>query len=421
MATVILRKVRAWVLLAALAASLVSRQASAFASAHPPLPTVGLVKVTAPQSIQPPTVTVTIIHDALAFALNDTSKAVGDQAMHALLNAPDDELRAAFDDGLARMKVGLRLEADGKTLPFEVTDAPSVTSVKQWLADHPDRRLPCKLDFVVRATLPPGTKAITCRFPEILSDVLVIIERPDQENAEFPLAPAETSPPLDVSAATARSSPGSGGAGEGDRRFGRADEGVSSSAPSPDIGPLALSWRYIEFGFRHIIPDGPDHALFVLGLFLLSPRIKPVLWQITAFTIAHTVTLTLTTLHIIGLPSSIVEPTIALSIAFIGIENLITTKVHPWRPAVAFLFGLVHGMGVATAFNEVGFPPGRLVPSLAAFTVGVEGGHLAVLAAAFLLLAWSRDKPWYRKRVAIPLSCLISVTALFWAVQRIFF
>ncbi|MFT3685704.1 MAG: HupE/UreJ family protein [Phycisphaerales bacterium] len=152
-----------------------------------------------------------------------------------------------------------------------------------------------------------------------------------------------------------------------------------------------------------------------------SARAKPVLWQITAFTVAHTVTLTLTTLHVIGLPSSIVEPTIALSVAFIGFENLCTTKVHRWRHAVAFLFGLVHGMGVATAFDEVGFAPGKLVPSLAAFTVGVEGGHVAVLIAAFALLGWSRDKPWYRNRVAIPLSCLISIVALYWMVQRVFF
>jgi hydrogenase/urease accessory protein HupE len=202
--------------------------------------------------------------------------------------------------------------------------------------------------------------------------------------------------------------------------------GVQNSTPGaetprhqPEVGMLNLFWRYASYGFRHIIPKGLDHCAFVLGLFLLSPRWKPVLLQITTFTIAHTVTLTLTSLHVIGLPSSFIEPAIAISVAFIGIENLVTTKVHPWRPAIAFFFGLVHGMGVATAFNEAPFPPGHLVPSLAAFTVGVEAGHVAVLTAAFLALGWFRDKPWYRARIAIPLSVLIAVIALIWTGQRL--
>src|SRR5205814_3818726 len=106
------------------------------------------------------------------------------------------------------------------------------------------------------------------------------------------------------------------------------------------------------------------------------------------------------------------------SIAFIGIENLLTTQVHSWRIIVAFVFGLVHGMGIATAFNEAGFPPGQLVNSLAAFTVGVEAGHLTVLVAAFLALSWTRNKKWYRARVAIPISLLIALVAIVWIVQR---
>mgnify|MGYP000923236644 CR=1 FL=1 len=146
---------------------------------------------------------------------------------------------------------------------------------------------------------------------------------------------------------------------------------------------------------------------------------NPAKLQISAFTLAHTLTLTLTSLNIIGLPSHIVEPAIAASIAVVGIENLFTKRVDWKRSAVAFGFGLVHGMGVATAFNEAGFPEGRLIPSLAAFTVGVEAGHLAVLAGAFALLAWTRSRPWYRTRVAVPLSLAISLVALVWFVQRV--
>jgi hypothetical protein len=86
---------------------------------------------------------------------------------------------------------------------------------------------------------------------------------------------------------------------------------------------------------------------------------------------------------------------------------------------VAFVFGLMHGMGIATAFNEAGFPPGQLVTSLAAFTVGVEAGHGVVLLAAFLSLGWFRNRKWYRSRVAIPLSLAIAAVAMWWLVQRI--
>src|SRR6185295_10593374 len=127
----------------------------------------------------------------------------------------------------------------------------------------------------------------------------------------------------------------------------------------------------------------------------------------------------LTSLGIIGLSSRIVEPTIAATIAFVAVENLLTTKVHGWRIAVAFIFGLVHGMGVATAFNEAGFPPGQLVTSLAAFTVGVEAGHVAVLALAFLTLGWFREKPWYRSRIAVPLSVCVALVGMYWMVVRL--
>jgi hypothetical protein len=185
------------------------------------------------------------------------------------------------------------------------------------------------------------------------------------------------------------------------------------------MGWLQVAWRYVALGFTHIVPRGLDHALFVLGLFLLSPRFKSLLWPVTAFTIAHSTTLTLTTFHLVRLPAAVVEPAIAATIAFVAVENLVTDKVHPWRVAVAFIFGLVHGMGFASALSDIGLPTGQLVAGLVAFNVGVEGGHLAVLACAAVLLGWSRNKPWYRKRVAIPLSVAITLVALAWVVQRI--
>ena len=153
--------------------------------------------------------------------------------------------------------------------------------------------------------------------------------------------------------------------------------GAREAAPlrSSPVGFLNVVWRYIRLGFTHIIPRGLDHALFVLGLFLLSPRLKPLLWQITAFTIAHSITLFLTTFRVISMPAAIVEPTIAATIAFVAIENMFVTRVHPWRPAVAFIFGLVHGMGFASALAEVGLPTGQLVAAFSTPACSSWAGH----------------------------------------------
>src|SRR6476469_3271539 len=99
---------------------------------------------------------------------------------------------------------------------------------------------------------------------------------------------------------------------------------------------------YLKLGFQHIIPEGFDHILFVVGLCLISTRIKTILWQATAFTVAHTITLALSMKGTIAVPAALVEPVIALSIMFVAIENLILSELKPWRIAVVFLFGLIH-------------------------------------------------------------------------------
>jgi hypothetical protein len=158
--------------------------------------------------------------------------------------------------------------------------------------------------------------------------------------------------------------------------------------------------------------------LFVLGLFLLSSRIKPLLMQVTTFTLAHSVTLTLATLGIVRVSSSVVEPIIAASIAFVAIENLLTRQVHPWRIAIVFTFGLVHGMGFAGALKDVGLPANQLVAALVSFNVGVEVGQLSVIALAMLAIGWLRHKVWYRTRITMPLSGAVALVGLWWAAQR---
>lgn len=188
-----------------------------------------------------------------------------------------------------------------------------------------------------------------------------------------------------------------------------------------DAGAGTLSGsvaRYLVLGIEHIIPKGLDHILFVTGLFLLSTRWKPLLWQITAFTVAHSLTLALSIYDVVALPSRLVESLIALSIAYVAFENVVTAEMKPWRPAVVFGFGLLHGLGFAGVLRELGLPQGEFVSALVLFNVGVELGQLTVVAAAFLLVGWFRRARWYRRRVVIPASVAIGVVGLYWVAER---
>lgn len=182
-----------------------------------------------------------------------------------------------------------------------------------------------------------------------------------------------------------------------------------------------IVWLYLELGFTHILPKGLDHILFVLGLFLLSRRVKPLLLQVTAFTVAHTVTLALSIYGLVSLPPSVVEPLIALSIVYVAVENLFTRELHAWRVALVFAFGLLHGMGFAGVLSELGLPRSEFLPALLAFNVGVEAGQLTVIALAFLAVGLFRDRSWYRRAVVVPASLLIAAVGLYWSVERVFF
>jgi hypothetical protein len=203
-------------------------------------------------------------------------------------------------------------------------------------------------------------------------------------------------------------------------------EGGAASPPfelSQAVVPptrLEVVKRYLVLGFTHILPKGTDHILFILGIFLLSRRLKPLLLQVTAFTLAHTLTLGLCLYGIVSLSPRIVEPLIAVSIVFVAVENIVTPELRPWRIVLVFAFGLLHGLGFAGVLSELGLPRGEFVTGLVSFNVGVEAGQLAVIAVAFALLALPfRHRPWYRSRIVVPASAVIAAVGLFWAVQRV--
>ena len=182
---------------------------------------------------------------------------------------------------------------------------------------------------------------------------------------------------------------------------------------------LEIARQYLWLGYTHIVPKGLDHILFVLGIFLLSPRWKTMLLQVTAFTLAHSITLGLSIYGVVSLPSRIVEPLIALSIAYVAIENLVTRELKPWRLALVFMFGLLHGLGFAGVLRELGLPREEFLTALLTFNLGVEGGQLTVIAAALVAVAPFIKKGWYRHRVVVPASIAIAAIGLYWTVTRL--
>ena len=174
-------------------------------------------------------------------------------------------------------------------------------------------------------------------------------------------------------------------------------------------------------GFVHVSPLGLDHILFVLGLFLLSRQWKPIILQVSVFTIAHTITLGLATLDLISAPSHVIEPIIAASIAVVALENLFFPGYRHSRLLIVFFFGLIHGLGFAGALSAFNLDPTSLVIGLLGFNIGVEFGQLAVIAIAAGLTFWVKDKTSYRKFIVIPGSVLIAVFGLYWTIERIFF
>ncbi|WP_299198759.1 HupE/UreJ family protein [uncultured Tateyamaria sp.] len=203
-------------------------------------------------------------------------------------------------------------------------------------------------------------------------------------------------------------------------------------------GDEASGWQafgaYVPVGFDHILPKGLDHILFVLGLFFLSTRLGPLLWQVTAFTLAHTVTLALGALGLVNLPGSIVEPLIAASIVYVAVENIFARGLNRWRPMIVFGFGLLHGLGFASVLGEFGLPEGQFIPALIGFNVGVELGQLTVIAlAAFALWLGVRaarvsdlegqeetitDYNVMFRAWSMTGSLIIAVVAIYWVIER---
>ncbi len=206
----------------------------------------------------------------------------------------------------------------------------------------------------------------------------------------------------------------------------QADLNPILDASGEERGSWSTFGLYVTIGIGHILPDGADHILFVLAIFLASVRVKALVWQISAFTVAHTATLALAASGVITPSPAVVEPLIAFTIAFVAIENLAFREMTKWRPIVVFGFGLIHGLGFAGFFGELGLPPGQFWSALIGFNLGVEIGQVTVILVAaalgVLLRRWLTDKEGqrrYRYAVALPGSFAIGLTGLWWGITRL--
>ncbi len=186
-------------------------------------------------------------------------------------------------------------------------------------------------------------------------------------------------------------------------------------------GTLAVIRKFVPEGVHHIL-IGPDHLLFLVGLLLLGGSVRRLLTVITGFTVAHSITLALAVLNIVTPPGRLVEPIIALSIVYVGVDNLMVRGGRDMRVWIALVFGLIHGFGFASVLQEMGLPSGALGWSLFSFNLGVEIGQITVaVVVASALMALRARSDVAGRRLAVAGSIVVMAAGTFWFIQRVFF
>jgi hydrogenase/urease accessory protein HupE len=299
-----------------------------------------------------------------------------------------DELEKVFTSFHTRLSEGVDLKMDGESIPLKIN------SIE--IPEPGYTKVPRISTLTLSGQASRNKKQLTWYYPMSFGDHATRVRQVDEENELWHWS---------------------------DHQWIKQDV-YTDPYPLDEIFTRQSFWSVFETysvsGFQHILPLGMDHILFVLGIFLLSVKLKPLLWQVTMFTIAHSITLSLSMLDIVSLPARVVEPLIALSIAYVAIENLFSPKLHPSRLWIVFAFGLLHGLGFASILAEFGMPKEDFVLALISFNIGIEFGQLAIILMAYFALAiWFKDKKLYRHVVVIPLSVLISLTGLYWFWERL--
>lgn len=183
---------------------------------------------------------------------------------------------------------------------------------------------------------------------------------------------------------------------------------------------LGIIGEYLQFGFTHVLPFGYDHVLFILALCVSRSQIKLLVLQCTVFTVAHSLAMVMASLGVV-LPNAVyIEPLIAMSILFTAIENITQSRTNRKRFITIFVFGIVHGLGFASALSEIGLPKTNFVLALASFNFGVEAAQVLIIVLMYyLVIKWYHKKNWYLERIAYPTSTVIACIALILTITRI--
>ncbi len=319
----------------------------------------------------------------------NTQDAPTAEAYDTLRVLPADELAIAFEPFKTTFTERVELKLDGKRVPLQITriDIPE--------PGYP--KVPRTSVIILEGNIDRSVSSLTWYYPAAFGDNAVRVRQVDEINEQWHWSDWQW------------------------LRDDRPSEAFSLTELFTRQPVSTTIATYLVLGFEHILPKGLDHILFILGIFLLSLHLRPLLLQATMFTVAHTLTLGLSMGGVINLPANIVEPLIALSIAYIGFENVFAhALLHKSRLVIVFLFGLLHGMGFASVLSDFGMPKDAFMTALISFNVGVELGQVTVILLAFLTVGvWFRNKPWYQAVIVVPGSLLIGLLGLYWTWERI--
>lgn len=318
-----------------------------------------------------------------AYVLNAPIGHLSDIDLRFLRSLSDDELAERVNEATGLFSREFYFALDGREIAVAEISFPDLGSLREDAAIGPDNARP---STPIRLTLQRGdARALTLAAPYRLGSLMVMHGAGGEAVAPQFVAAGELSRAIDL---------------------------------ANEVDPIDILKTFFLQGIVHILPLGLDHILFVVLLALISTRLTSMVLLVSAFTLAHTLTLAFAVLGSTTIPATLVEPLIALSIVVMALMNLVAAGPGRGRLLVVAGFGLLHGLGFAGALRDLGLPRGQEFLALLAFNLGVEVAQLAVVAAVLLLMGWYMRRHWYRRAIVTPASIVIALVGATWTLER---
>jgi hypothetical protein len=328
--------------------------------------------------------------DILSYAMGQTSLQTTNEELETLLDGPRAALGRDLADAGERFRREVVIHTDVGDVTPSSWNLPGLPELDAVLARniHPRILVPGEIDF--SGTVPAAAHTISIRLPYVLGDTVQIYELPNGDSHDEPVTAGDYSSTI----------------------------ALNLSIPARTSRPADFV-RYLAAGFAHMLWRGPEHAFFVLGIFLFGARFAPLLWQVLTFAIAHSITLALCTYGVLQVPEHLTAVLVAASVICLATANLFENTLKLWRLLAIFAFGLIHGFGFAHAFVRIAPPHDDLLIGLTGFNLGLECGQVAVLVVAFLAVGRFRQRSWYRRVIIVPASMFIALISAFGMLHRI--